>query len=376
MKNSMKITGLVIGAIALAGCGTFKQKSVTGETGTFLVIAAKSSDHLVFVRDQNKTAKRAANRISCSMPSPDFLDASSTTGSLGVGVPRIGANIGFGNTQSAAFVGMRTQTVQLLRDSLFRLCEARINGALSKEQHNIALVSMPELFATMMAIDVVGGAAVAPAVTLTPAVAGTSQSTSISASLESALGADGSTTGSGTNSSTGSSSVTGSAGAGVIATVTRGPAINKDAADVLKHAMDKAEGNFMLGLCASLLADVEARREDDLDESNGGEVLAQTTGASAASKTTTQEVMETPPAFCANCRAIISRFTASVQPLEAKKIETEIDKLKDLQDSLQKAAGKTNSAELKALQKAVFDLATELSKKAVQRTPQIVVSGK
>ena len=77
-----------------------------------------------------------------------------------------------------------------------------------------------------------------------------------------------------------------------------------------------------------------------------------------------------------HCRAIISRFTASVQPLEAKKIETEIDKLKDLQDSLQKAAGKTNSAELKALQKAVFDLATELSKKAVQRTPQIVVSGK
>ena len=226
-----------------------------------------------------------------------FLTLAAQQARLGGGVPEIGANIGFGNTQSAAFVGMRTQTVQLLRDSLFQLCEAHMNGALSKEQYNIALVSMPELFATMMAIDVVGGAAVAPAVTLTPAVAGTSQSTSISASLESALGADGSTTGSGTNSSTGSSIVTGSAGAGVIATVTRGPAINKDAADVLKHAMDKAEGNFMLGLCASLLADVEARREDDLDESNGGEVLAQTTGASAASKTTTQEVMETPPSI-------------------------------------------------------------------------------
>jgi hypothetical protein len=88
MKNSMKITGLVIGALALAGCGTFKHKSVTGETGTLSVIAAKSSDHLVFVHDQNKTAKRAASRISCAMPSPDFLDASSTTGSLGGGRAR------------------------------------------------------------------------------------------------------------------------------------------------------------------------------------------------------------------------------------------------------------------------------------------------
>jgi len=376
MKNTMKITGLVLGALALAGCGTFKQKSVTGETGTLSVIAAKSSDHLVFVRDRNATSDREADRISCAMPSPDFLDASSTTGSLGVGVPKIGANLGFGSAQSAAFVGMRTQTIQLLRDSLFRLCEAHMNGALSREQYNIALVSMPELFATMMAIDVVGGAAIAPAVTLTPTVAGTSQSTSLSASLESALGADGGTTGSGSNSSTGSSSVTGSAGVGAYATVTRGPALNKDAADVLKHAMDKAQGNFMLGLCASLLADVEARSEDEEDRSNGGQIPTQAKGATTSKNAVTSPKMETPLSFYANCRAIVARFTAGVQLPPSKEVTDAVAELKKVQDALQKAAAKTNSDDLKALQKAVFDLATELSKQAVQRTPQIVVSGK
>lgn len=359
MKNTMKITGLVLGALALVGCGTFKQKSVTGETGTLSVIAAKSSDHLVFVRDRNATSDREADRISCAMPAPEFLDASSATGSLGVGVPKIGANLGFGNAQSAAFVGMRTQTIQLLRDSLFRLCEAHMNGALSKEQYNIALISMPELFVTMMAVDVVGGAAIAPAVTLTPTVAGTSQATSLSASLESAIGADGGTSGSGTNSSTGSSSVTGSAGVGAFATVTRGPAINKDAVDVLKYAMDKAQGDFLLGLCASLLADVESRKKD-----------------SEANSAISSSEKDKHRSFYDNCRQRLTKAVGDVKPAELQAVEKTVASQGKAIGENKKAIAEKIPEDVKKLQERVLKLAEDLSKESVKRTPQIVVSGK
>ena len=77
MRKHWKLGGLLIGALALTGCGTFKQISSASDAGSLSIIAADSSEHLIFVRDKpaEKDATAAVtkkgHRITCAMPQPE-----------------------------------------------------------------------------------------------------------------------------------------------------------------------------------------------------------------------------------------------------------------------------------------------------------------
>ena len=69
----------------------------------------------------------------CAEPSPDALAAFAAAVGLGASAPTQGAVSASGSaSSSAASIGLRTQSITLMRDALYRMCEAYGNEMLSK----------------------------------------------------------------------------------------------------------------------------------------------------------------------------------------------------------------------------------------------------
>jgi hypothetical protein len=67
--------------------------------------------------------------VVCAEPSPDALTVLAVSGGLAVSNGDNVANASAGVAESGAFVGLRTQSIQLLRDAMYRLCEGYAAGA-------------------------------------------------------------------------------------------------------------------------------------------------------------------------------------------------------------------------------------------------------
>lgn len=115
----------------------------------------------------------------CAEPSPDALAAYASSLGLGVGVPGQGAGSAAQAVQSATgSIGLRTQSITLMRDALYRMCEANNNGALNALEVAAFLRRSQDLTAVVLAIEQLTGAVSARQVTLTPS-AGSSASASV-----------------------------------------------------------------------------------------------------------------------------------------------------------------------------------------------------
>jgi hypothetical protein len=69
-------------------------------------------------------------------------------------------------SESVASIAMRTQTIQLLRDGLYRACEAYMNGAIDQHQYNIVLLNIDRLMVTLLGVDGIAGTHVVPPVSV------------------------------------------------------------------------------------------------------------------------------------------------------------------------------------------------------------------
>lgn len=120
-----------------------------------------AKDHAV--TDANADAKAAVKsvragqlhkrRVICAEPSPDVFTAlaASLSGGAGAGGQNIGAAASM--AQSAAALGPRTQTIQLLRDGLYRACEAYMNGLINRDEYRQIMFAYDEVMITMIAVD-------------------------------------------------------------------------------------------------------------------------------------------------------------------------------------------------------------------------------
>jgi hypothetical protein len=76
-------------------------------------------------------------RVICAEPSPDALtvlgSSAAVTGNSGKADASLKAS--FGISENGAFVGLRTTSIQLLRDAMYRLCEGYASGAVSAETY-------------------------------------------------------------------------------------------------------------------------------------------------------------------------------------------------------------------------------------------------
>ena len=113
------------------------------------------------VKINGKVVKRKRKQtILCAEPSPDALSATSAAADAGYK----GAKLGLQVATTAAYVGLRTQTIQLLRDAMYRLCEATLNEQITEEEYRMLFKNLSETMITLLAIEQLTGVVRAPPV--------------------------------------------------------------------------------------------------------------------------------------------------------------------------------------------------------------------
>lgn len=105
--------------------------------------------------------------VVCAEPSPDALSAYAAELAGEANVPgEIQASLAAAFQESSSFVGLRTQSIQLLRDSLYRLCEGYMSGALDRPQYDILMRRYQKYMVALLGIEQLTGAVRAPTVTI------------------------------------------------------------------------------------------------------------------------------------------------------------------------------------------------------------------
>lgn len=103
----------------------------------------------------------------CAEPSPDALSAIAGGASGGLSVQdKVTLQAAFTIAESASSIGLRTQSIQLMRDSMYRLCEASLSHNTSPQFWS-AFRYFQNSMVTILAIEQLTGVAKAPAVMLT-----------------------------------------------------------------------------------------------------------------------------------------------------------------------------------------------------------------
>ncbi len=177
MKTTFRIFTCAC-VVSLSGCGNWdavhmdhnfsNNNSVTIDIKSRAIISNDANVEKTYTKD-GKTYKETGKltRV-CAEPSPDAMTAYAAQ----LSAKKEGAdNLGLGLTGSyqgsAAFVGMRTQTIQLLRDQLYRLCEANMNGWIDQDKYEMLVTRNQRNTIALMAIENLAQTTQVPVVTLT-----------------------------------------------------------------------------------------------------------------------------------------------------------------------------------------------------------------
>jgi hypothetical protein len=173
MMGRWPVAGALGAALVLtAGC-TSRPLDVFEEPKDLVVIGAKSR-HIatIAVDPRSEPGHVRPKKVICAEPSPDTVSAVAQSltaafqAAAQVQQPQAqvqGAGTAaaqFGRSVSEGLIQMteRTQTIQLLRDSLYRACEAYANGALSDTAYAMLLSRYDDTMVTMLTAELAAGA--------------------------------------------------------------------------------------------------------------------------------------------------------------------------------------------------------------------------
>ncbi|ANQ85063.1 hypothetical protein dqs_2026 [Azoarcus olearius] len=118
--------------------------------------------------------------VICAEPSPDAMSAAAVEiAAEGQSPTGSGGGLGIATQEGAAFIGLRTQSIQAMRDQMYRLCEAYLNGAISKGQFELHSRRHQRYMVAIMAIEQLTGTIRSPG-----AVISTEAKLSLSKSIE------------------------------------------------------------------------------------------------------------------------------------------------------------------------------------------------
>src|SRR5262249_22001272 len=111
--------------------------------------------------------------VRCAEPSPDALVATQSVLSASANAQNIGTSGAGGSAalaaktaESAASLGFRDSSIQMLRDSYFRLCEAYMTGVLSDKEYGHMVENADTYLAVASALQIMGSNPVAPGVAI------------------------------------------------------------------------------------------------------------------------------------------------------------------------------------------------------------------
>lgn len=176
--RTVEIASLLFAAILASGCA-----NLTSINRTTALPNESRAVHLD-IKQRALIAKPKTEyepAMVCAEPSPDALSAFASALSGGVSIPAQGAGSAAGALhEAAASIGLRTQSITLMRDSLYRLCEAYYNGQLTRPQVMLLMARSQDLTATVLAVEQLTGAVAASQAGLGGSAGGSSSATLLS----------------------------------------------------------------------------------------------------------------------------------------------------------------------------------------------------
>jgi len=164
MQELKRLLGAGLLALGLAGCGanyqTVDRRTDLGpnDSGRNVAIHLDAQQRLVLVTGLEY----------CAEASPDALAAYASTLGLGASVPSQGSASLAAAASNAASIGLRTQSITIMRDVLYRMCEASNNDDLNELEVAMFLRRSQDLAAVVLAIEQLTGAVSARQVAITP----------------------------------------------------------------------------------------------------------------------------------------------------------------------------------------------------------------
>jgi hypothetical protein len=109
-----------------------------------------------------------AGPVLCAEPSPDAMGAAAASMAAEANYKgEVSAGLSLAIAESVANVGLRTQSIQLLRDGMYRLCEAYQSGALGQQDYSIMQRRYQANMLALLAIEQLTGTVKPPTVALT-----------------------------------------------------------------------------------------------------------------------------------------------------------------------------------------------------------------
>lgn len=165
MFPHMKTILLILCSAILGGCAN--QMSIYR---TFDI--SKGESPMVDIRQRaiivapNDSAK--GGYAVCAEPSPDAMAALALEMIGKADVPaKASGQLGLAMQDGAAFTGLRTQSIQLLRDFGYRLCESHLSGALNDAQYDVLMRRFQKNTVALLAVEQLTGTVKVPPVVLT-----------------------------------------------------------------------------------------------------------------------------------------------------------------------------------------------------------------
>jgi len=134
-----------------SGCSSVIHQPFSIDTQPATSLSIDARQRLVLVTD--KGGKDGNRRVTCAEPSPDVFSAVAASATASAALGQQSGQIAASMMERAAALGPRTQTIQLLRDGLYRSCEAYMNGIIDEAEYRRILVSYDEVMITTLAID-------------------------------------------------------------------------------------------------------------------------------------------------------------------------------------------------------------------------------
>jgi hypothetical protein len=131
-------------AALLGGCGanfnaafhrfdTTQHESISIDAKQRVVVTGYRAAWRNKDEDGEVTEEVDAQPVTCAEPSPDALSVLSATFGAGAqdDTAKLALKLAGGQNEAGKSIGLRTQTIQILRDAMYRLCEGYQAGALS-----------------------------------------------------------------------------------------------------------------------------------------------------------------------------------------------------------------------------------------------------
>lgn len=163
----MRATAIATGALiclALTGCASWTTSTKAVDLGSKSV-ALDVKQRLIFSAGR---LDAQGQTVICAEPSPDALTVISASGGLTLndGTGRSG-NLAAALSENGASIGLRTQSIQLLRDAMYRLCEGYAAGAVTTQEFAAMQRRYQSTMLGLIAIEQLTGPVVAAQALLT-----------------------------------------------------------------------------------------------------------------------------------------------------------------------------------------------------------------